>query len=308
MFDRQIKRGASIVATLVLATTAAVTATLVTASPVAAAAPAGSVVVTESAALSPALQWSYPAPQTVSLTGIPGNEIVLTVAFFRPLSASDTMAVGNAPGQAYPDPAGSKLEPSWTKMVPLGSFQLITCTLSLNTSSYEVACNGINTTYNYWSTILDETFQVQSAYTYSWQVSAVPTPQDPTLPNYVRRIGRTLTSNKFPAYQCTWGAQQLVKQNTGTYMNVTGNANTWGTAANPYGWYKPASATPQSRTVAVVNTASPGHVFWVQAVQYSGDYVYLHLIEMNNASYPNKWVFTRRLWSQAGYKAFIYIP
>ena len=257
---------------------------------------------TQSQYLSVAPTASSPTGKMYMAANFNGGPYVLTVGFYRQIAFSETVQIGGFRNivSSYPDPNNlGGWEPIFTFMIqPSAGVHLWECDLGIDGESadYDMFCFDEDQGW-LWP------FDVSSTGTYNWQVSVAPSP--------ARKIGATDTANRFQIrpLQCTWGAQQMMLRNAGKYMKVSGDAWKWASSTNPSGWAR--SNTPLSRSVFVfsrewvnkyggITGAVPGHVGWVQGVEYAPNLTpYLHTIEMNYAGHPNQWFSMRRKYEAA---------
>jgi surface antigen len=202
---------------------------------------------------------------------------IWTSGLFSPAAASLTTYYGRAL------PIMGKLVPVW------GGTYNWTCTVYgySATNSYTETCIMKNAQYpDYESYSMAITGFSSVNYnlglTYNWQESWVLTH---------RALGKTTDKNYFPKNnaagraECTWGAQNKFHSHFGIYINVTGNALNWYTAARNNGWT--VTTEPQTDSIVVwqpgVDKAGSGtgHVGWVEGVEYRNGVPYIHTAETN---------------------------
>ncbi|CAN7382524.1 CHAP domain-containing protein [Trinickia sp. LjRoot230] len=123
------------------------------------------------------------------------------------------------------------------------------------------------------------------------------------------RNGATINANYFPSGQCTWGAQNLFNQATGSYLNVSGNADQWADQAKQAGWTVDKTPSPQSIAVFPDNvegaSSKYGHVAYVVKVNKDGSYV---IREMNNSVLGGNGIYNDRTVPADSRVSFIHIP
>jgi hypothetical protein len=254
-----------------------------------------------------------------------GGSYVMTVGLYRNIGmpvANVQMGGARANVSGHPDPnTPAGWDTIWTEMVtpPAGNDNVV-CNLGpLEPDPYldpgywvnRMTCDIVFPTgvlYQEWEWSFDGTTNGD----FQWQVSFAASP--------ARVKGHTQPSNGFDAGQCTYAAQQEAYFAEGytngkaNYLEMTSgksNAYQWDDASlNAIGWTRPITAsgntTPESRSVVVFSrewdyiyggektTGNPGHVAWVQGVEYdpATGIAYLHTIEMNGS--VNQWYSYRR--------------
>lgn len=103
-----------------------------------------------------------------------------------------------------------------------------------------------------------------------------------------RAVGQKSASNSGYHGNCTWGAQDLWRQNTGYYLKVSGNAKDYAASARANGWTVVADAQPRSIVVFQPGVhgvdRTYGHVGWVRSVENRADGRYIHYTDMNGSA------------------------
>ena len=145
-------------------------------------------------------------------------------------------------------------------------------------------------------------------HTFNWQVSWVPSTR--TLGGSRTYNGFTTKLNALGNLECTWGAANKSLGHFGLVPNVSGDARTWSGGATSIGWT--VKSVPESDSIVVwqpgvdltplncynangVKVLCPGHVGWVEGVEYRAGVPYIHTAEANVAAGLGRGYMTRTL-------------
>ncbi len=100
-----------------------------------------------------------------------------------------------------------------------------------------------------------------------------------------RTWGSTRMTNPGAAGNCTWGAYEYFKRQTGVYPDLRGNAKDIAASARKTGWTVVLPA--QAHSIVVFQpgvywaNARYGHTAWVTSTERRSDGVYVNIVEMN---------------------------